>query len=157
MREAPTMISEKATLLVRCRFPTGAANRVRVVIDEQTAGCLDRDLRVQPGEHRVRVTSWGLPLCGAIPVNCSPGASVELALRVYFPGFVVGMVIFLAVLFALPPLAFALGANQPGNEPLVILAVAAAAIATCLLVFYVVLPAFSLYTFRLVQTAARPS
>jgi hypothetical protein len=56
------------------------------------------------------------------------------------------------VLFALAPLAFALGANQPGNEPLVILAVGAAAIATCLLDSYVLLPAFSLYTFRLVHT-----
>src|SRR5439155_23109935 len=94
-RGGRAMQGEKATLLVRCRFPTGKGNRVRVVVDEQTAGELDCRLRVSPGEHRVRVTSWGLPLCGPILVNCSPDAAVELALKVCFAGLALGLAIFL--------------------------------------------------------------
>ena len=54
------MNSEKAALLVRCRFPTGKGNRVRVVIDEETTGELDCLLHVRPGEHQIRV--FGLQL-----------------------------------------------------------------------------------------------
>jgi hypothetical protein len=152
MQEVATMKSEKATLLVRCRFPTGKGNRVRVVIDEETAGELDCPLSVSPGEHRVRVTSWGLPLCGAISVRCLVGVPVELGLRVWFMGFLLGLVIFVAVLSVLAPLAAILGQRLPGWEPLVFLAGIAAFIAACLLDFYVLLPAFSIYTFQLVES-----
>jgi hypothetical protein len=146
------MDGEDTTLLVRCRFPTGRGNRVRVVVDEETAGKLHCDLRVDPGEHWVRVTSWGLPLCGAVPVSCSPGASVELALKVCFPGFLLGLIIYVAVLVVLAPLAAIVGRQLLGFEPLVVLVVGAIALATCLLDYYVLLPAFSIYTFRLVET-----
>jgi hypothetical protein len=142
---------ERATVLVRCRFPMGPGNRVRVVIDGQTAGGLADPLAVSPGSHRVRVTSWGLPLCGALPVVCSPGASVELALKVNLTGLLLGLVVFAAVLAALGPLAAVLGQQLPGYEPLVVVAMAAAVIAAVLLDFYVLLPAFSVYTFRLVE------
>jgi hypothetical protein len=142
----------KAALLIRCRFPTGTGNRVRVVIDGETAGELDCLLGVSPGEHRVRAASWGLPLCGTISVHCPAGAPVELALKVCFTGFVLGLAIFLAVLSALMPLAAVLRQGLPGYEPLVVLGVVAALLATCLLDFYVLLPRFSIYTFRLVET-----
>jgi hypothetical protein len=149
------MGGENATLLVRCRFPTGEGNRVRVVIDEQTAGKLDCPLKVSAGEHHVRVTSWGLPLCGAILVRCPAGASVDLALKVSFTGFAIGMALFVAALLALAPLAVVLGQRLVGYEVLVVVAVGAAVIATCLLDFYVLLPAFSLYTFWLVEAGVR--
>jgi hypothetical protein len=146
------MRGDKATLLVRCRFPTGKGNRVRVVIDGRTAGGLDCPLRVNPGEHQVRVTSWGLPLCGVIPVSCPAGASVELALKVWFSGLVLGIVVYLAVLSILGPLAAVLSQRLPGYESVVAVTVLAAVLATILLDFYVLLPAFSVYTFRLVQS-----
>jgi hypothetical protein len=150
--EVPRMKSEQATLLVHCRFPTGKGNRVRIVIDGKMVGELDCPLRVSPGDHQVRVTSWGLPLCGAMPVSCTPGASVELALKVCFPGFLLGLAIFVVALSTLAPLAAVLGQHLPGCEVLVVLPVGAAVIATCLLDFYVLLPALSIYTFRLVET-----
>jgi hypothetical protein len=147
------MRGEEATLRVTCRFPTGASNRVRVVIDEKTAGELDCRLAVRPGEHRVRVTSWGLPLCGPLPVHVSPGSSITLALQVCFGGLAVGLVIFLMALAALALLAGALGPRLPaGFEFLATAGVIALTLAACLLDFYVLLPALSIYTFRLVET-----
>jgi hypothetical protein len=147
------MKGEKATLLVSCRFPTGPGNRVRVVIDEKNAGELRCHLHVSPGEHQVRVTSWGLPLCGPLPVHCSPGASVTLALKVCFSGFVLGLGVYLAMLAALGLLVAALGPHVPADSGFFVVPVAIAlALAGCLLDFYVLLPAFSIYTFRLVQT-----
>jgi hypothetical protein len=145
------MKGETATLLVHCRFPTGKGNRVRVVIDGKTAGGLDCPLSIHPGEHQVRVTSWGLPLCGAIPVTGSPGASVPLALQVCFTGFALGLVLFVALLTGLGALVAVLGPRFPGNEFLLVLAVVASVLASCLLSFYVLLPALSIYTFRLVE------
>jgi hypothetical protein len=140
---------EPATLIVRCRFPTGRGNRVRVVIDEETAGELDRPIRVRPGDRRVRVTSWGLPLCGALSLPCSPGESVELALRVSFPGFALGMVLLVAAMSALAPFAAVLGQHLPGYEFLVLLVTAGGFLAGLVLDFYVLLPALGVFTFRL--------
>jgi hypothetical protein len=152
LREVSTMHRGGATVLVRCRFPTGKGNRVRVVIDGKSGGGLDCPVQVRPGEHWIRVTSWGLPLCGPRRVNCPAGVSVELALQVCLPVFVLGMALFVAALAILGPLAAVLGRQLPGYEPLVVLAVLGAAVAVCLLDFYLLLPAFSLYTFRLVET-----
>jgi hypothetical protein len=146
------MKGEQATLLVQCRFPTGRGNRVRIVVDGKMAGELDSPLPVSPGDHQVRVTSWGLPLCGAIPVTCSPGASVVLALQVCFPGFLLGLAIFVTALSILAPLAAVLGQQVPGCDALIVLPVLATVLAICLLDFYVLLPAFSIYTFRLIET-----
>jgi hypothetical protein len=145
------MSSEKATLLVHCRFPTGAGNRVRVLVDGAVAGELRRPLEISPGKHRVRVTSWGLPLCGPLGVNCPPGVTVELSLQVWLAGFLVGLVLFLGALVGLVSLLAALGQRLAGYEFLVIPAMLAGVVGTCLLDFYVVLPALSLYTFRLVR------
>jgi hypothetical protein len=146
------MTAEKATLLVTCRFPTGTGNRVRV-FDEKPVGALDGHLSVRPGEHLVRVTSWGLPLCGPLAVSCSPGTCVTLALKVCFSGFVLGLVIYLTALAALGLLVAALGPHWPaGFEALLVLVVIVLALGACLLDFYVLLPAFSIYTFWLVET-----
>jgi hypothetical protein len=75
-----------------------------------------------------------------------------LALQVCFPGFVLGLVLFVAVLAALAPLVALLCQHLPRFEPFVVLGVGAAAIATCLLDFYVLLPTLSVYSFRLVDT-----
>jgi hypothetical protein len=125
---------------------------VRVVIDGKVGGELHCPLPVRPGHHRVRVTSWGLPLCGRLRVNCPAGASVELRLQVCFPALVLGMALFVAALAALAPLAAVLGRRLPGYEFFAVLALLAAVIAACLLDFYVLLPALSLYTFRLVES-----
>src|SRR5262249_37796697 len=116
---------------------------------------LDSRLRVSPGKHWVRVTSWGLPLCAAVPVWCEPEVPLELSLKVHLAGFALGMVLFLAAAAVVAPFAAALGQHAPGYEPLVVLAPGAAMIALCLLVFYALLPAFSVYTFRLVETGGR--
>jgi hypothetical protein len=149
------MTGEQGTLVVRCRFPTGKGNCVRVVIDEKTAGELDCQLSVRPGSHRVRVTSWGLSLCAANQVDCPPGAVVELALQVCFTGGALGAVIYLGVVVALAPLVVAPIKQKLGSELLAVVALVAAALSTCLLDFYVLLPAFSIYTFRLVEMGER--
>jgi hypothetical protein len=151
LSEVSIMHRSGTTVLVRCRFPTGKGNRVRVVIDWKCGGQLDCPVQVVPGERWIRVTSWGLPLCGPLLVNCPAGVSAELALQVCLPVFMLGMALFLAALALLGPLAAVLGQQLPGYEPLVVLAVLATAIAVCLLDFYLLLPAFSLYTFRLVE------
>jgi hypothetical protein len=143
---------EEATILVTCRFPTGPGNRVRVVIDEVTAGELDQPIGVRSGKHKVRVTSWGLPLCGPLPVRCAAGDEVELALRVCFSGFAVGMALFVLALAGLSLGAVALGQLLPGYEALVVPAVGVGLVTALLLDFYVLLPAFSVYTFWLDQT-----
>src|SRR5262249_28236074 len=119
------------------------------VVDAKTAGELGCPIPVRPGDRHVRVTSWGLPLCGAFPVRCSPGESVELALRVNLPGLALGMALFVAVLVVLAPFAAVLGQHLPGYEPLTVLATGVTFVAVCLLDFYVLLPAFGIYTFRL--------
>jgi hypothetical protein len=68
---------------------------------------------------------------------------VELALKVCFSGLLLGLVLFVAVMAALAPLAAILAQRLPGYEFLVVLATGTAAIATVLLDFYVLLPAFS--------------
>lgn len=145
------MKGEKATLLVRCRFPTGKGNRVRIVIDGETAGELECHLKVSPGEHQIRVTSWGLPLCGPMEVSCPAGASVELALQVCFSGLIVGIALFLVAMLGVGMVATFLAQLLPGKEILILPVVACLAIAVCLFDFYLLLPQFSLYTFRLVE------
>ncbi len=145
------MTDAPATLLVHCRFPTGAGNRVRVLLNDKVAGELREPIEVPPGRHRVRVTSWGLPLCGPLRVSCPEGAAVELALQVSLSGFLVGLVLYLLALAILAPLAVVLGQFLPGLEPLVVLATILMLVVVVLLDFYLLLPAFSLYTFRLVE------
>jgi riboflavin transporter FmnP len=64
----------------------------------------------------------------------------------------IGTIIFIAALSALAFMLSVLDVRLPGYEPFIVLAVVAAAIVSCLLDFYVLLPAFSIYTFRLVET-----
>ncbi len=143
------MQSGQASLTVRFRFPTGRGNRVRVVVDGWPAGDLDSRLGVEPGEHAVTVTSWGLPLCGPMAIACGPGESIELDLNVS-RGLWLGLLSWMAMTTIGMPLTFILAGPHLGHGPLLALAMLAVAIATCILILYVLLPALSVYTCRLV-------
>jgi hypothetical protein len=77
--------------------------------------------------------------------------SIELALQVCLGGFLLGLFIFVTAMAVVGPIVVLLRPHLPGAESVIMLIVPLAALAICLLDFYVILPAFSLYTFRLVE------
>lgn len=98
------------------------------------------------------VTSWGLRLCGLTPRTCRPGASVELDLRLS-KGLWAGIITRI-VTMAIGVVASLLTArSHPALGLLLAPAILALAITTCILLFHVVLPSFSVYICRLVPKA----
>src|SRR5262245_60697336 len=108
------MDSDAASLTVRFRFPTGRSNRVRVVVDGRAAGDLDSRLEVEPGEHAVAVTSWGLPLCAPRATACGPGESIELDLKAS-GGLAIGIIAWVGVMAIGLPVVVGSGLRLLGN------------------------------------------